>query len=159
MAVTDTFNPGDVLLVHSGGFGRVIGLGEAIRGAGAEWTHAALIVSSAGVTIEAGSSGVGYSSVANHPVHLVLPCPAGVIRRIVLAEARSFVGYKYNYGDLVALGLDCLLGTGFHDSDSGQLICSELVARCLVAGGWKSPKRPSRMMPSDLFVALTKGTP
>ena len=35
MAVTDTFNPGDVLLVHSGGFGRVIGLGEAIRGAGA----------------------------------------------------------------------------------------------------------------------------
>lgn len=149
--------PGDVMLTHSPGpIGWAIRLGERMRSPfGARWNHAGIVTSASGDTIEAWTRGVVRSVVSHHPERIILPCPAGVDRNRVVAAAVECLGERYNFMDILALAVDCLFGTSLHDSDRGQVICSELVTQCLVAGGWHSPKEPAAlMMPSDLARAL-----
>lgn len=148
---------GDVMLAHSGGIGGwAIGVGEALRDGpkAARWRHAGIITSSEGSTIEATAAGVVRSSVSAHSAWTWLSAPAGVDRPVVVAAAAAMLGWRYNWGDLAALGIDCVLGTHLHDASRHQVICSELVALALICGGWHSPKAASEIMPADLYELL-----
>ena len=161
LTTTGTFAaPGDIMLAHSRGIGGwMIKTGEALRDGpkAAKWTHAGLVVGNQGETIEAQSAGVVRANLADHKTFIVIPCPPGVARIKVLDAVLGMVGWKYSWLDLILMGVDCLFNTKLHTSKhtGNQVICSELVALCLVAGGWKSPKSPYAMMPSDLDKALT----
>jgi hypothetical protein len=154
--------PGDVMLAHaSGTLSSLIAVGERLRlrhlHTGLGWlpTHAGIITDADGSTIEATSAGVVRSSVAAHQRWTYLPCPEGVDRAKVVTCAASMLGWRYDWHDLVDLGVDCLTGAHLHDVAAHQVICSELAALSLVAGGWHCPKAPGEVMPSDLFEWLS----
>ncbi|MDQ2729208.1 MAG: hypothetical protein M3Y91_15425 [Actinomycetota bacterium] len=154
-----TYTPGDIAVVTGTGFwDRLIQTGQGLTASRKwkKWNHAIVIVTPGGGTVEAEAKGVVYDDMANHPDPLILPCPAGVDRNKVVAFASSKVGAGYDFFDDVLMGLDCLaLGhLKLHEHGSGW-ICSELAAAALVAGGWRSPKDPAAMMPSDLAMALS----
>lgn len=149
--------PGDIGVCHGTGIvDRVIEFGERLHGAGrdAKWSHAFVVVSAQGDTIEAQAFGVVRSTVASHgPDVRIFDCPAGVDRQKVVATANKMLGVEYGYWDDLLLGIDCLTHWTLHERGD-SVICSELAAMCLVAGGWKSPLPPALTMPSDIAAAL-----
>lgn len=134
---------------------RVIQLGQHLHGDGAasKWNHAFVIVDNDGGTIEAQAAGVVRSEVSRHPHHVLFECPAGVNRAEVVKFAIQQLGTEYDWIDIVALGIDCLLHTKLHEHTDAW-ICSELAAAALIAGGWKPPLQPALTMPADLFSEL-----
>lgn len=126
-----------------------------------EWNHIFVVVDSDGGTVEALGRGVARSNVAGHGETLNLGCPDGVDRAKVVEFAVSKLGTEYGYFDDVLLGVDCLTRARLcWRGDS--LICSELGALALMAGGWRSPLPAALTMPADLVAALsalsTKGS-
>jgi hypothetical protein len=144
---------GDIGLCHGTGLlDRTIEFGEKLRGAGSysQWSHAFVVVSNGGDTIEARSRGVVRSTVGSHGKALrIFDCPAGVDRDAVVAKAVESLGIEYGYLQDVLLGIDCLTHWKLHVRGDA-LFCSELAAICLQAGGWKCPMPPSLVMPSTL---------
>lgn len=152
------YRPGDVGVCHgAGALDRLIDAGEWLHGAGrlSRWSHSFVVTDADGGTIEAEGAGVVRAHVGDHPDRLILACPPGVDRAKVVAFAVSQLGDRYNYGQDIWLGLDCLLHTGFADPDKGTWICSELVSAALCAGNWKPAIPPRMTFPSDLPRLLT----
>ena len=146
---------GDFLLVHSTGvFPWLIRVGERLhfKGKGSQWSHAALIVSDDGKTIEAQARGVVASTVSAHSVCQVVDSglsDAG--RQQVCRFAASCLGDEYGYLTLASIVLDLLTPSFLTFRRPKTLICSELVARSLEHGGWICPDLDtSQVMPSDL---------
>jgi len=151
------YRPGDIGLCRGTGLlDGLIHLGERLHGAGrdAVFTHAFIVATADGGTVEAQARGVVRATVASHgPAVTIFPCPAAVDRSKVVAYAEGKLGVEYGYLDDMLLGVDCLLHTRFHDRGD-SLICSELAALALHDGGWRLPMPASLMMPSDVAAAL-----
>lgn len=160
LAEASVFVPGDVGLCKGTAIlDRLIELGERLHGAGkgSVYSHAFVIVTPEGGTIEAQAAGVVRATVASHgPDVTILSAPEGVDRAGVVAYATGRLGTPYNFLDDALLGVDCLLGTTWH-SHSKSLICSELAALSWQAGGWPLERPAAEIMPSDLF-DLTSGS-
>lgn len=163
-----TYLPGSIGVSRSPGIlGKLIRTGEHLHGDGrkkvdidgrqvdaSHWNHAFVIVGPDGGTIEAGAQGVVRNNVKNHPDHLVLGAPQGSIATAVIGAAVAHLGAEYAYVDDVMLGIDCVTHWKLHEK-SDSLICSQLAAMCLAAGGWQSPMDPALVMPSTLVLAAT----
>lgn len=162
-----TYVPGDILLVsdYSGPvdwLGGLIRDGERARGDGADavWTHSALIVSTDGDLIEAMASGVQRGHVSEY-AHvqtevLSLGIPADDPRRAFAVRfAEAQLGHPYGVLDFLSLAFSVLFGNRWSTHTDGQMICSELCARCVEsATDHGFPYAPERMMPSDLARGL-----
>lgn len=152
--------PGDVILVH--GFGW---LGRCILGyericcrrredrALVHWSHAALVVSSAGHLIEAIPTGVVmgrlrvYRDKEYHYVRLPLRLEE---RKLVVDYARSCLKQKYGCFGFALLMLRKLLGGRVRVPDWGQQGCVNLIVRALQHAGVPFDRRPTDMSVSDL---------
>lgn len=137
------------------GVSRLIQTGQRLRGDQYwKWNHIFVVVGDAGQTLEATGNGVAKGHVLRHDQTLNLGCPAGVDRAKVVEYAWSRYGVEYGYVDVVLLGFDCLTHARLRwRGDS--LICSELGALALMAGGWASPLPAALTMPADLVAGLT----
>lgn len=155
-----TYNPGDFFLEDGKGLvSSIIRLGEKIYQHDSFcWaTHAGLIVSSAGDTVEAEGNGVIRSSIETHiksgmrfqVVDSGLD-PRG--RELAVEVAERWVGVTYGYVTILSIGIDMLSPDFFWRIRSPHsLICSELVMRALYHGGAESPRIDFGMVkPSDL---------
>lgn len=119
-----------------------------------KWNHIFVVVDDDGNTVEALGRGVARGHVSDHGETLNLGCPAGVDRLKVCAFAVAHLRIEYGYTDVCLLGFDCLTHSRLcWRGDS--LICSELGALALIAGGWKSPLAAALTMPADLVAGLT----
>lgn len=147
------YTPGDIGLCRGTGLlDRLIETGERLHGAGpdAVYSHAFIVATADGGTIEAQAHGVVRSTVASHgPAVTIFAPPPSVDRATVVAYATGELGVEYGYWDDVLLGLDCLLHTRLHERGD-SLICSELAALALQAGGMALPIAAALMMPSDI---------
>lgn len=133
---------------------RLIQFGQYIHGDPFwRWNHIFIVTDSLGNTIEATGRGVTRSNVSEHKNTVNLGCPAD--RSKVVEFAESQVGIEYGYLNDVLLGMDCLLGWKW-SWRGDSLICSELGALALEAGGWTSPIAPSLTMPADLVRELLR---
>ncbi len=148
--------PGDIGATTGTAFlSRLIQFGQHLHGdAYWKWNHIFVVVGPNGETVEALGKGVVRSNVANHGEQLNVGCPEGVDRTKVCEYALSRLGTEYGYFDDFLLGVDCLAHAHFAwRGDS--LICSELGALSLVAGGWKGLRQPpERTMPGDLVYQM-----
>lgn len=165
--MTVPYEPGDCVLFHGTDLeDRAIEFGEFLRppfprrkrdATGRRswwWSHAGLIVvtgltAATTATIEARSDGVVRATIGTRK-HTVISCPEDVNRDRAVRYARSVLGEAYDWGDDFDIGVDMLFGTRWHSDSSGALICSELVARAWVAGGWDAPQDPALITPADL---------
>lgn len=154
------YQPGDIGLCKGTGLlDRLIEVGERIHGDGpwSVYSHAFVIVSADGGTVEAQGAGVIRSTVASHGTAVtVFACPPGVDRATVVGFAEAQLGDSYGYLDDALLGVDCLLRTQLHEHTGRAWICSELAAAALEAGGWVSPLPPALTMPADLARLLAR---
>ncbi len=144
------FKAGDIGAETNGStVARLIQFGQRLRRKpGYRWNHIFVVTDDNGSTIEALGRGVVASTVGTRTV-LNLGCPAGVDPVKVVDSARSYLGRRYNYIGVVALGVDALLGTNLRWRHNA-LFCSELGVLALQAGGWPSPKDASEMYPADV---------
>lgn len=153
MTAAAAFNwqPGDIGVERNGSFlARLIQTGQRISGNNHwVWNHAFVVVGPNGATVEAAGKGVSYGNVSGRDV-LNLGCPAGVDRAKVVAFAISKLNTPYDFLDDVVLGVNCLLGTHLRGADRDRLICSELAALALQAGGWVPPAPTWGIKPADL---------
>jgi len=153
-AAATVYAPGDVGLCRGTAIlDRLIETGESIHGAGrgSRFSHAFVIVTPEGGTVEAQAKGVVRATVASHgPAVTILGAPAGLARPAVVDYAISRLGTAYNFLDDGLLGVDCLLGTTWH-SHSKAVICSELAALAWQAGGWALPRPAAEIMPSTIY--------
>jgi len=160
----DFYNPGDFFLEDGSGFvSGAIKVGERIYQNDAFcWaSHAGMIVSSTGDTVEAEARGVRTNSLSAHiaagmrfqVVNSGLD-PRG--RELAVAQAKSFIGTPYGYFTDLSIAIDMLDPDFIWRFRSPRtLICSELVARCLYHGGWDCPKIDfGTVKPSDLARAF-----
>ena len=145
------WRPGDIGVERNGSFlARLIQTGQRLNGdTHWVWNHAFVVVDDKGATIEAQAAGVVRGSVGTRDV-LNLGCPAGVDRLEVVSYAKSRLGTPYDFWDDVVLGVNCLFGTKFRGADNHRLICSELAALALRAGGWVPPMPTWLIKPADL---------
>lgn len=151
-----TWLPGDIgATTGPAAVSRLIQMGQRLHGDRFyKWNHIFVVVDSTGGTVEALGHGVARSSLMDHGQVLHLGCPAGVDRARVVEFALSKLGVEYGYLDDVLLGVDCLTRARLcWRGDS--LICSELGALALEAGGWRSPLPAALTMPADLVAALS----
>ncbi|HEX6547412.1 MAG TPA: hypothetical protein VF134_01555 [Candidatus Dormibacteraeota bacterium] len=149
--------PGDFLLTHrSGVIPRLIRLGERRRyGAGAQWSHCALVVAGDGTLVEAETRGVSRS-----PLEKYRPREYTVVRTSRLlspegagaatAYAERQVGQAFGF--LVMFSVAVWLATGIRLElrRRDHQICSGLVARALQEGGLDVGGDPTFMLPADL---------
>jgi uncharacterized protein YycO len=116
------------------------------------WTHAALVVSSAGHMVEVNPRGVVISHIRvyrerdYHYVSLDLP-DAG--RAAAVAFARSCVGQKYSVRNFLLLTISAALGDRIPMPDSGHQ-CASLVVGALQKAGLRFDRKPNDMTPADL---------
>jgi hypothetical protein len=162
--------PGDVGLSTIGGrAGALVTVGQAIIGDACRYTHARIAIATFGrgsVTyLEAMPSGARIVSTA---------APDGVWYRLPLDDhARSLVtdrgpdsvGTPYSFADYAALALHHLAPRARvtarvrrYVTDSGHMICSQLVDHLLCVSGYRlfdDGRLPQDVTPGDLFYALT----
>ncbi len=157
--------PGDFILTHRRRrpMPALITLAQRRRFRGAartfaHWSHAALVVGSDGLLVEAEGSGVTRSPIAKYhrdEYHLVRM--DGRLderqRAVAAAAATRLVGDRFDY--LVMLSLTAWLVTGIRVrwQRRGHQVCSGLVASALVEAGQRFLPDPAFMLPADLAVA------
>jgi hypothetical protein len=118
----------------------------------AYWSHAALVLNSAGYLVEVNSRGVVVSHIGQyrecdyHYVWLDLP-EAG--RRAAVQFARSCLKQKYSLRNFLLLAASIALGDRLRIPDSGQG-CVSLIARALQQAGVRFERKPTEMTPADL---------
>ncbi len=116
------------------------------------WSHAALVVSSAGLMVEVNPRGVVISHIRlyrdrnYHYVSLDLP-DAG--RTAAVQFARSCLGQKYSVRNFLLLTASAALGDRLRMPDSGHG-CVSLVVRALQEAGIRFDRKPTDMSPADL---------
>lgn len=163
------YNPGDILLTKgTAALDRLIQFGERIRDGkiASQYNHAAYILNSSGLILEAGGKGIVYGHVSDYPVEDTLiisnflspPNTQQAIRfALSCAPVDNKPKVKYGYLTDVSIGIDLLTPGFVHFRSGNTLICSQFVAKCLEHGGWICPKLDtSHVMPSDLYLYLVK---
>jgi uncharacterized protein YycO len=116
------------------------------------WTHAALVVSSAGHMVEVNPRGVVTSHIRlyrdrdYHYVALDLP-DAG--RKAAVQFARSCLGQKYSVRNFLLLTISAALGDRLRIPDGGHQ-CASLVVAALQQAGIRFDRKPNDMTPADL---------
>jgi hypothetical protein len=119
----------------------------------AHWSHAALVVSSAGHIVEVLETGVLISRLDKYKdweYHYVFLDLSESDRRRATRFAYSCVRQKYGLFGFLTLGATVLLGDRFHVPDRGQQGCVALVVRALQHAGMTFERRPTDMIPADL---------
>ncbi len=151
--------PGDVILLrHRDWLGLLIRVFARIRYHAPEerpytyWSHAALVLSSAGHLVEVNPRGVIVSHIRQyrdrdyHYIALDLP-PAA--RQAAVRFALSCVRQKYSIRNFLLLAATIALGDRVRMPDSGHG-CVSLVARALQEAGILFDRKPTDMVPGDL---------
>jgi hypothetical protein len=151
--------PGDIILVrHKGWLGLLIrSFGRLRHRARADrpytyWSHAALVISHAGLMVEVNARGVVVSHIRNyrdrdyHYVWLDLP-DAG--RKAAVQFAKSCLRQKYSLRNFLLLAASIALGDRIPIPDSGHG-CVSLVARALQEAGIRFERKPTDMTTADL---------
>lgn len=116
------------------------------------WSHAALVVNTAGHLVEVNVRGVvithiwQYRKYDYHYVWLDLP-EAG--RNTAVQFARSCLGQKYSLRNFLLLAASIVLGDRLRIPDSGHG-CVSLVARALQEAGIRFERKPTEMTTADL---------
>jgi hypothetical protein len=139
---TYTPMPGDIGLTQiSGSVGKAIRVGQWLDGDGyADYEHA-FVYTGAGRIVEAEPGGALDSLLSRYdPARIAwLRCPAR--NRVAVAEAaKAYVGVPYSFLDYAAVGMHRLHipapGLRSYIESTGHLICSQLVDRAAMDGGW-----------------------
>lgn len=152
--------PGDIGIAHSKGL-----LGWLIRvGTHSYWNHVFVVISCDGtvtgtLVIQAEAHGVQYASldkVAPGGEWAILPCPTGVDRLKVIAEAGHLNRIKYAFVSIISIAFNLLpLPVRLNVHENGTLICSAVGALALLAGGWlKQWPDLYSVTPAELATAL-----
>ena len=142
----DKIQVGDIGIAHTSGV-----LGWLIRlGTRSKWNHAFVVVyvpmdptPETIIVVQAQAKGVVYaklSDVAPGGEYAILPCPDGVDRELVVAMAKTLLREKYAFVSIASIAFNFLpLPIRLDVHQNGTLICSAVVALCLLAGGWLHP--------------------
>ena len=156
--------PADVVLIRSTTWlGKLIRFFERIRFRTekdrpfAYWSHAALVVTSAGHLIEVVHTGVVLGKIENYrdqEYHYVYLDLSESDRSKAVHFAYSCLRQKYGRSGFLLLALAVLVGDRFEVPDRGQQGCVALIVRALQRAGVRFEQRPSDMMPSDLAKRL-----
>lgn len=153
--------PGDVVLYHNPKFNLFTWLIHVTTGS--RWNHAAILIddhTDQGLRVaEATAKGVQISPLsATTDETLVIPVVYDDVedRLTAIAWARARVGTRYGYFNAFMCGVNnVLVGLGFVIKRTDAVICSELVAECLIrAGDERVIKDASQVSPGDLATLL-----
>jgi hypothetical protein len=152
--------PADLVLIRSTNWlGKLIRFFERMRFRTpadrpfAYWSHAALVVTSAGHLVEVVHRGVvlrkieRYRNLEYHYVHLDL---SESDRNKAVSFAYSCLREKYGLSGFLLLAAAVLLGDRFQVPDRGQQGCVALIVRALQRAGVTFERRPVDMTPGDL---------
>jgi hypothetical protein len=152
--------PGDFLLTRGTSWvSTLIRWGQALRfginSPYAYWSHAALLVSTAGELIEATAKGITVGHIDQYraqPYTLVRvnTTMSREDREQAVTFARASVGWEYGYFNFIAIALSCLTGSKFSFGREAEEVCSGFVARALERGSILWPRDPRNMAPGDL---------
>lgn len=167
--MTAQSQPGDIFLVSGHGIeDRLIQFAQRRRDGGQQstWSHAAVIVSQNGhitgnlrLIEAAGTHGVRYANASDYAhVHTQVfsVTATDTQRAAAVAVAKSKLGVRYDWQDLIGIGLNLLFGDPFQfHSDDHKLICSWLCSLCLQAEGYALPRPACNMSPGDLAWLLS----
>ena len=154
---------GDIGIAHTKGF-----FGLLIRiGTRSKWNHAFVVVlvpknptAQTIRVIQATPRGVIASAldeVAPGGYFAILPCPTGVSRRVVVAQAILLRRDKYAFVSILSIAFNFIpLPIRLNLYQSSTLICSAVCAVSLHAGGWLYPWPDMySVTPKQLAAALT----
>jgi hypothetical protein len=152
--------PGDFILVRGTSWrSRVISLYERLRFHRpgerhcAHWSHAALVVGTNGVIVEAGTAGVVVQRIdkyrdADYLYVAIRAEPTQRWRAVRFAASR--VGCSYSRLTIAALTASTLTRGRIRLNDSERDSCGSLVARALACTGETFERLPAEMLPADL---------
>lgn len=116
------------------------------------WTHAALVVSSAGRMVEVNPRGVVTSHIRlyrDRDYHYVSLDLSDAGRAAAVEFARSCLGQKYSVRNFLLLTVSAALGDRIRMPDSGHQ-CASLVGGALQEAGIRFDRKPTDMTPADL---------
>lgn len=161
----DQARPGDIVVFETGGiFGALIGFGEWLRRLRYHDVHHVGVVTTKApdgsrLAIQAARhvDEQPIEAIAKGRPFYVLPCPAGVNRRLVVAQARAMLGCAYGVASIISIAFQILTPGFFHIELRRQrtIICSALGALCLHAGGFLHPWDDIyEVMPAELAAVL-----
>lgn len=124
----------------------------------AHWSHAALVVGSDGILVEAEGAGVRRSPITKYrerEYHLVRMdgCLDDEQRSIAARSGESWVGDGFGYLVLFSLAVWLLTGLPIRLGRRQHQICSGLVAHALELAGQRFARDPTFMLPADLAEA------
>jgi hypothetical protein len=152
--------PADLILIRSKTWlGKLIRFFERIRFRTekdrpfAYWSHAALVVTSAGHLIEVVHTGVVLGKIENYrdqEYHYVYLDLSESDRSKAVRFAYSCLRQKYGRSGFLLLALSVLLGDRLKVPDRGQQGCVALIVRALQRAGVTFEHRPVDMTPADL---------
>ena len=155
------FVPGDFILAHRHHLiARLISLAQKRRFKGrdavyAHWSHAALVVETDGMLVEAEMMGVQLSPASryrDYEYHLVRLGPefAAEARSRAVTFAKRQVGQGFGYFDMCGAIMYLLFGWPLRLVRRNHQICSGLIAGALQAGGLVPELDPALTLPGDL---------
>lgn len=151
--------PGDIVLMHGKHlFSKIIRFGQGLRYRGderpfARWNHVAVVSGRRGQLVEALSSGVRHSTLADHldEEYVVVNITASDESRLHAVEYLRWVadlGTRYGWGLIASIGLGLLTGGRLSVNLDGSEICSTLAAESLKCHGYRFNRE--HVMPADL---------
>ncbi len=127
-------------------------------GTRSRWNHAGIVVPQAADgtnIIQALHTGVARARIDTRDPARYRVVDSGLDERgryYAVARAEGFLGFRYNDVAILSYALACILPTRFYFSYDGVLTCSQLVAKCLIAGGAPLTMDDDRYRPVDLAV-------
>ena len=132
-----TGQPGDIVVFHGHAFfDRLIQFGQRIHHPQleAQWNHVGIVIDDVGTIIEARVGGVQLGNVYDQrgSEFFVISIPDDAQRAGILRFARSRLGRKYGYLEMVSLGLSIMFGFKFGFMRRGAYVCSGLAASCMM---------------------------
>ena len=158
--------PGDFAVVSAGGIaGPLISFGEWLNGDGfGEWEHAFLYVGG-GDIIQAEPGGASERPLTGH-AHTLWSSDAIPLtdpqRHAICAAAEGYLGIPYSFLDYAALAAHRLHldvpGLRAYISDTGHMICSQLVDQCYADAGvhlFADGRWPGYVTPASLASLIT----
>jgi uncharacterized protein YycO len=155
--------PGDFILVHDKTWtAKAIQLGQSLRFRGddakyAQWNHVALVVSDAGDLIEATTNGVKQTNIRDYDKRTYIGVYVDAVqwdRQQMVNYAMACLGTRYGWSHIfsvgLSLGVSYFSGMKFSFGFDDSMICSGLVASCLMSSGAKFDRNISNIAPADL---------
>ena len=148
-----TYRAGDVFVTTGSGlFDRIVQFGQHWRfpELDAKWSHAGIIVSDAGDTVEAEASGVGRFQLTPQRVVGIIAIEPAAARLQVAKFALSRVGRHYGWATIACLVLRLLPPDRLTFGVSGDYVCSGLAATAMASAGLDMGDTPADTYPAQL---------